>query len=81
MAVLQALKDILKTFAELSDRTLNNNNLLHVAKNAVRIDFVCDAEMPYENISVVLTIKQRSGRGLWKLILNLKVRLKMDGKL
>ena len=29
-----------KTFAELSDRTLNN--LLHVAKNAVRIDFVCD---------------------------------------
>ena len=40
MAVLQALKDIIKTFAELSDRTLNN--LLHVAKNAVRIDFVCD---------------------------------------
>ena len=27
MAVLQALKDIPKTFAELSDRTLNN--LLH----------------------------------------------------
>ena len=39
MAVLQALKDIPKTFAELSS-TLNN--LLHVAKNAVRIDFVCD---------------------------------------
>ena len=40
MAVLQVLKDIPKTFAELSDRILNN--LLHVAKNAVRIDFVCD---------------------------------------
>ena len=40
MAVLQALKDIPKAFAELSDRTLNN--LLYVAKNAVRIDFVCD---------------------------------------
>ena len=40
MAVLLALKDIPKTFAELNDRTLNN--LLHVAKNAVRIDFVCD---------------------------------------
>ena len=38
--LLQALKDIPKTFAELSDRTFNN--LLHVAKSAVRIDFVCD---------------------------------------
>ena len=34
------LKDIPKTFAELSNRTLND--LLHVAKNAMRINFVCD---------------------------------------
>ena len=40
MAVLKALKGIRKTFTELSDRTLND--LLHVEKNAVRIDFVCD---------------------------------------
>ena len=40
MAVLQVLKDVPKAFAELSDRIFNN--LLHVAKNAVRIDFVFD---------------------------------------
>ena len=40
MAVLKALKDISKSFAELYDRTLNN--LLDVAKIAVRIDFVSD---------------------------------------
>ena len=74
MAVLQALKDILKTFAELSDRTLNNNNLLHVAKNAVRIDFVCDA---YSVVSIKNAERCQPAKGGTLIVKNITGKQKV----
>ena len=72
MAVLQALKGIPKTFAELSDMTLNN--LLHVAKNAVRIDFVCDT---YSVVSIKNAERCQRAKGDTLIVKNITEKQKV----
>ena len=72
MAVLQALKDVPKTFAEPSERTLNN--LLHVAMNAVRIDFVCDI---YPIVSIKNAERSQRAKGGTLILKNITGKQKV----
>ena len=72
MAVLHALKDITQIFAELSDRTLHN--LLHVAKNAVRTDFICDT---YPGVSIKKTERSQRANGGRFIVKNITGKLKV----
>ena len=72
MAVLQALKRYPKTFAELSDRTLNN--LLYVTKNEVRTDFVCDT---YPVVSIKNAERSPRAKGATLIIKNVTGKQKV----